>query len=57
MTIDTRFQPPLDVPAPEGKEAEWALLRLAQLNGVKAEFPTWQELADAIIAAQKLAKQ
>lgn len=57
MVVDTRFLPPLDAQAPEGKEAEWALLRLAQLNGVKAEFATWQELADAIIVAQQSAKR
>lgn len=50
--IDSRFAPPLDLPAPKGKDAEWALLRLAQILGVDAKYETWQQLADAIIEAQ-----
>jgi hypothetical protein len=42
------YQPPLDLPAPQGKEAEWALLRLAERCGVQRTHHTWDELADAI---------
>lgn len=51
MAIDPRFNPPLDLPTPEGKEAEWALMRLAERCGVERKYYTWQELADAIFAA------
>lgn len=46
--------PPLDLPAPNGKEAEWALLRLAALYEVPAVYGSWQELADAIHAKIRL---
>lgn len=47
------FLPPLDLPAPKGKEAEWALLRLAQIFNVEAKYETWQELVDAIVQKNK----
>lgn len=53
MKTVNRFRPPLDLPAPEGKEAEWALLRMAEIYGVERNKRTWQELADAIIEAMK----
>ena len=45
---DKRFDPPLDLEPPKGKEAEWALLRLAEMCGVERSHDTWQELADKI---------
>lgn len=47
------FRPPLDLPAPFGKEAEWALLRLAQMVGVSADHPDWESLGRAIAAKNK----
>lgn len=53
MKTDHRFRPPLDLPAPEGREAEWALLRMAEIYGVERNHRTWQELAEAIVEAMK----
>ena len=50
---DARFTPPLDLPAPKGKEAEWALLRLAEMCGVERKHETWQDLADKILDSMR----
>lgn len=50
MDGNLKYKPPLDLPAPKGKAAEWALLRLAATLGVPAVYDTWQDLADAIAA-------
>jgi hypothetical protein len=41
----------LDQDPPKGKEAEWALMRLARKYGVKLEYSTWDELANAIASS------
>lgn len=45
---NTKFDPPLDLQPPEGKEAEWALLRLAKIVGVECKYETWDELVSEI---------
>jgi hypothetical protein len=49
--IREQFNPPLDLPAPHGKDAEWALLRVADAFGVDKNCDTWDELTKRIIQA------
>jgi len=44
-----KFNPPLDLPAPKGKEREWDLLRIAQLCKIETKYKNWEDLVNHIL--------
>lgn len=48
-------EPPLDLPAPEGKEAEWALMKLARSMDMPLVHDSWEDLADKLKAKHEKA--
>lgn len=49
MSSEIRFTPPLDLPPPKDYEAEWEMLRLAEIFNVVRTHHTWEELRIAIV--------